>query len=143
MAEIYRDQKDVEKERRVLNQWARLDGEATEALLRLVELDLEAKDHKAAVRHATQLLEINPLLPLPHRAAAESFEVNGQDEGAIKSFETVLKLGPADRADVHYRLARLFQKQKSPEARRHILLALEEAPRFRAAHKLLLELSEN
>lgn len=142
LAEIYRDQKEVEKERQVLNQWARLDGEATEALLRLVELDLEANDTKAAIRHATQLLEINPLHPLPHRAAAQSFEEEGRDEDAIKSFQTVLKLAPPDRADVHYRLARLFKKQQNPEAKRHILLALEEAPRFRAAHELFLELTE-
>jgi tetratricopeptide (TPR) repeat protein len=143
LAEIFREQKNIEKERQILNAWARQDGEATEALLRLVELDLQANDHKAAIRHATQLLEINPLHPLPHRAAAESFETEGNDEGAVKSFQTVLKLAPPDRADVHYRLARLFKKQNSPAAKRHILLALEEAPRFRAAHELFLELTEN
>jgi hypothetical protein len=62
---------------------------------------------------------------------------------AIRSFQTVLKLDPPDRADVHYRLARLFQKQKDPEARRQVLLALEEAPRFRAAHALFLQIAEN
>ena len=143
LAVIYRERKDVEQERRILDQWARKDGEATEALLRLVELDLDAKDYKAALKHATQLLEINPLHPLPHRATAESHELNGKDPDAINAFRTVLKLDPPDRADVHYRLARLFQKQKDPEARRHVLLALEEAPRFRAAHKLFLQIAEN
>jgi tetratricopeptide (TPR) repeat protein len=141
LARIYREQKDFTREERILNQWAKLDGEATEALLRLVELELAAKDYKAALRHSKLLLEINPIHPLPYRATAESLESNGEDEGAIKSFETVLKLETPDRADVHFRLARLFHKQKSPEARRHVLLALEEAPRFRAAHALLLELT--
>ena len=143
LARIYREQKELEKEKRILNQWAKLDGEATEALLRLVELELEAKDYTAAIRHSKQLLEINPLHPLPHRASAESLASEGEDQGAIKSFQTVLKLEPPDRADVHYRLARLFKKQNSPDAKRHVLLALEEAPRFRAAHQLLLELIEN
>lgn len=143
LAKIFQERKDVEQERRILNQWSRLDGEATEALLRLVELDLGASDHKAAIRHATQLLEINPLHPLPHRATAEALESEGNDEGAVHAFQTVLKLAPPDRAEIHYRLARLFKKQSNPEARRHILLALEEAPRFRAAHELLLELTPN
>ena len=100
LAQIYRDKKEVEKERHILNQWSRLDGEVTEALLRLIELDLAADDYKSAIRHATQLLEINPLHPLPHRAQAESMEHSGEDEGAIKAFQTVLKLNPADRAGV-------------------------------------------
>jgi tetratricopeptide (TPR) repeat protein len=143
LARIYREQKEVEKEKRILSQWAKLDGEASEALLRLVELELEAKDYEAAIRHSKQLLEINPLHPLPYRASAESLENDGKAEGAIEAFQTVLKLAPPDRAEVHYRLARLFRKQNSPEAKRHVLLALEEAPRFRAAHALLLELIEN
>jgi tetratricopeptide (TPR) repeat protein len=143
LARIYREQKDVEKEKRILNQWSKQDGEATEALLRLVELELEAKNYEAAIRHSKLLLEINPLHPLPHRATAESLEHEGEDDGAIQAFQTVLKLEPPDRAEVHYRLARLFKKQNSPDAKRHALLALEEAPRFRAAHTLLLELIEN
>ena len=143
LAAIYQDRNETAKEREILEKWARLDGEASGALLRLVELALESNDYKAALKHATHLLEINPLHPLPHRAAAESYEHDNQDKEAVQAFETVLKLGPADRADVHYRLARLFQKSKDPEAKRHILLALEEAPRFRAAHELLLKITEN
>ncbi|HEX7858852.1 MAG TPA: tetratricopeptide repeat protein [Verrucomicrobiae bacterium] len=143
LAAIYREKKETAKERDILNKWARLDGEATEALLRLVELSLDDKDFKAALRYADDLLEINPLHPLPHRAAAEAHELEGKDFDAVTSFQTVLKLGPADRAEIHYRLARLFQKHKDPEARRHILLALEEAPRYRAAHQLLLQITEN
>jgi hypothetical protein len=35
----------------------------------------------------------------------------------------------------------LAAEQKLPEARRQVVLALEEAPRFRAAHQLLLEIA--
>jgi hypothetical protein len=47
---------------------------------------------------------------------------------------------PADPADVHFKLGRLLHQRADPEAKRHVLLALEEAPRFRAAHELLLEI---
>lgn len=143
LASIHQDQGNLEAERRIMELWARHDGEATEALLRLVEMSLGDKDYKSALRYAQLLLEINPLHPLPHRAAAESFELEGKNFEAVTAFQTVLKLGPADRAEVHYRLARLFQKHKDPEAKRHILLALEEAPRYRAAHSLFLEIAED
>jgi tetratricopeptide (TPR) repeat protein len=143
LSSIYQDQGNLEAERRILELWARHDGEATEALLRLVEMSLTEKDFKSALRYAQLLLEINPLHPLPHRASAESYELEGKSFDAVTAFQTVLKLNPADRAEVHYRLARLFQKHKDPEARRHILLALEEAPRFRAAHSLFLEIAED
>jgi hypothetical protein len=41
---------------------------------------------------------------------------------------------------VHFRLARLLHEDRQPSAKRHVLLALEEAPRFRTAQRLLLEI---
>jgi len=43
--------------------------------------------------------------------------------------------------DIHFRLARALHATGQPaEAKRHVLLALEEAPRFREAQQLLLQL---
>jgi len=42
---------------------------------------------------------------------------------------------------VHFRLARLLRQRSDPAAKRHALQALEEAPRFRDAHRLLLEIN--
>jgi hypothetical protein len=52
-----------------------------------------------------------------------------------------LKLDPPDAAGAHYQLARLLYRTGHPAAKRHLLQALEEAPRFREAHKLLLEMT--
>ncbi len=50
-------------------------------------------------------------------------------------------MDPADPADLHFRLARnLHLLSRDEEALRHVLMALEEAPRFGEAHRLLLEL---
>jgi uncharacterized protein HemY len=51
-------------------------------------------------------------------------------------------LDPADAAQVHYQLARLLHARGNAEAeaKRHVLQALEEAPRFREAQRLLLQL---
>jgi hypothetical protein len=46
-------------------------------------------------------------------------------------------------AGLHYHLARLMHQAGQPrEARREVMRSLEEAPRFRDAHRLLLELVE-
>ena len=38
---------------------------------------------------------------------------------------------------VHYHLARQYERKDPETARRHTLMALEEAPRFRLAYELL------
>jgi hypothetical protein len=55
----------------------------------------------------------------------------------------LLLLDPPDPADVHFRLARLLEQTGDPGAKREVLEALEEAPRFLEAHRLLLRLARN
>jgi uncharacterized protein HemY len=55
----------------------------------------------------------------------------------------LLLLDPPDPADLHYRLAKLLrQKGDNTAAKRHVLQAIEEAPRFPEALKLLLEINQ-
>ena len=118
------------------------DDEASEGLLRLLELDSAAKDYKAALNHTRAFLEINPLQPAAYRIRGEAEEATGSKTNAIQSYSTVLKLDSPDQPDIHFRLARLLKDDNAAAAHRHVLLALEEAPRFRAAHQLLLKLAE-
>jgi hypothetical protein len=54
----------------------------------------------------------------------------------------VLALGPSDVAAAHYHLARACRAaRRLEEAREHVLAALEAAPGYRPAQKLLLELN--
>jgi hypothetical protein len=43
---------------------------------------------------------------------------------------------------VHFELAQLLHRTQDPEARRQVLLALEDAPRYRDALALLLEINQ-
>jgi hypothetical protein len=55
----------------------------------------------------------------------------------------LLLFDSTDAAETHFRLAQLLHDAGNRSAaKRHILHALEEAPRFLAAHRLLLELKE-
>ncbi|RLS79540.1 MAG: hypothetical protein DWI00_02215, partial [Planctomycetota bacterium] len=63
-----------------------------------------------------------------------------QNEVAVAQLSSLLELQSDDAPRLHYRIARMLQGTDSTQSRRHVLLALEQAPRFRDAHTLLLEL---
>ena len=63
---------------------------------------------------------------------------------AIGAYRALALLDDTDPARVHYHLASLLRQSGKPqEARREVLKSLEQAPRFREAHQLLLELLEH
>ena len=61
---------------------------------------------------------------------------------AIREFKAVLARDPIDPAQAHYNLARAYnQNHQTEQAKDELISALESAPGFRPAQKLLLELS--
>ena len=77
----------------------------------------------------------------PHRLRATAAESLGERPAAIEAHRTLLLLDPLDRAEHHYRLAKLLVAEgQLAAARQDVVRALEEAPRYRDAHKLLLEI---
>jgi tetratricopeptide (TPR) repeat protein len=91
--------------------------------------------------NAERFLAVNPLVSQPYRYLAQAREALGHPDEAIRAGKTLLLLDPPDPAGAHFQLARLLHRTGDPEARRHLLQALEEAPRFREAHRLLLEMN--
>jgi tetratricopeptide (TPR) repeat protein len=64
--------------------------------------------------------------------------------GAAREFQAVLAGKPIDLAGAHFQLARALQASHQPDqARDEVLSALEAAPGFKPAQKLLLELTTN
>jgi cellulose synthase operon protein C len=61
--------------------------------------------------------------------------------GAIREYSAVVALNPLDKAGAHFKLAQAYyasgQKDKAEES---VLAALEAAPGYRPAQKLLLEI---
>jgi tetratricopeptide (TPR) repeat protein len=140
LAEVYRNLKETKEEREVLEILAARSADSVDSYLRLLEMAETSSDWPAVSLNANRLLAVNPLLPQPHRSLARASEVLGQSQPAIVAYQTLLLMDPPDPADVHYRLAKLLKPKDESAARRHVLQALEEAPRFRDAHKLLLEM---
>jgi tetratricopeptide (TPR) repeat protein len=143
LALVYRQTARPERERAVLEQWAEKDSDAIPAYLRLMALCEEAKDWAGLARNARRLLAVNPLTPAPHRALARAAERLGEREEALTAYQALLAIGDPDLANLHYRRALLLRASGRPkEARREVLMALEVAPRFLEAHRLLLDLVE-
>jgi tetratricopeptide (TPR) repeat protein len=102
-------------------------------------LHTEREDWGAVILDAKRILAVNPLIPEPHRVLAEAGERSGNRDAAIRGLRTLTLMVPFDPADVHFRAARMLEQSgRLEEARKQVLLALEEAPRYREAHELLL-----
>jgi tetratricopeptide (TPR) repeat protein len=141
LASLHRARGDADQERQVLTRWAELTADQVELFARLTELALAAEDWDLARQTAERWLGVNPLIAAPHRAAARAAAALGDVRLAIDSYRALLLLDPFDPAEIHYQLARwLFRQGDRAAARRHALLALEQTPRFRAAHRQLLQI---
>ena len=140
-AKAWRDLKETEKEMLALESVLTLKASDTDSCLRLLQIYSDANDTKNVKRMARRLQAINPLLKSSHRSLALVAEKENDDQLAIESLSALVTMDPLDKADTHYRLASAqFKQQDSVAAKRNVLLALEAAPRFRDAHKLLLEI---
>ena len=68
---------------------------------------------------------------------------NAAPEARLPEFEAALAAKPLDQAASRFNLARALRAQnKMDDAREQLLLALEAAPGYKPAQKLLLELSQ-
>jgi tetratricopeptide (TPR) repeat protein len=143
LAYAHRQLAETNEERQVLSQLVEIDGDATEAFERSMELARGAGDWPEAKRNAERFLAVNPLVPQPYACLAESAEALEEADYAISAWRKLLLLDPPDPAQAHFRLARLLHKKGDRRAKMHALKALEEAPRFREAQKLLLQIDRD
>jgi tetratricopeptide (TPR) repeat protein len=140
LAEAHRNLGETEQERGVLDKLAMISSDATYAYERLMEIAAEKKDWPEVVKNGEKYMAVVPLLTGLHRRLGLAYEELGRAEQAIRSYRRLLLLDPADPADVNYRIGRLLEHTDRVAAKRHVLLALAEAPRFRQAHRLLLKI---
>jgi len=140
LAAVFRGLGETNLERHALAKVAAADADSIEAYLRLMQLDSDAKDWSGVAENAERYLAVNPLVRPPYVYLADASDALNQAPPAIRAYQAMLLLDPPDPADVHFRLARLLRQTGDVSAKRHVLQALEEAPRYRDAHRLLLEI---
>ncbi len=131
---------DTAGEKAALTAVAEHEGDSLNTVTRLLDIAQVEQDWPAVHRWSEAWLAINPLAPTPWRQLLAANEHNGDAKAAIEAGNALLQLDPPDAPDVHYRLARQLQPSDVEAARRQVLQALEDAPRFRAAYELLAAL---
>ena len=137
-----RNLNDTNAEWATLQKFAEQEGDFADLYLRLAELAGARGDWPAESKFAERLLQINPLIAAPYRALAQAGLGADNRDQAIDAYRKLLLLDPPDPAETHFQLARLLHARGGAEreAKRHVLQALEDAPRYREAQRLLLEI---
>ena len=115
--------------------------EAHVLLARLLE---RRNDLAGASRVLEQAMYIAPGTAATHEQLAALYATLGQWPKAVRERRAVVALAPVDRAEALYQLALALHRAGDDAGARHaVLQALEAAPDFERAQKLLLELHQS
>ncbi|MBV8730934.1 MAG: tetratricopeptide repeat protein [Acidobacteriia bacterium] len=103
---------------------------------------VDSGNKKEAAAVLDRLNYIYPMDPEQHQMLGDLWLEQGNAAGAILELRAVLARNPLDPAQAHYDLARAYDlNHQRDQAKEEVLSALETAPGFRPAQKLLIELS--
>ncbi len=143
LAQAYAATDAVDNELKTLLAFWQRGGFVPEALWKLANI-LYSKDRKAeAIDVLYSINWINPFNTELHATLGDWMLEAGNTGQALTEYQVLLAMKPHDLADAHYRVARANHLlDRDEEARTHLLSALEIAPHFRPAQKLLLETTQ-
>ncbi len=143
LALAHRHLDEVDRERDVLEKLAEIAADAADAYARLMEIGAEEQDWSSVLENGNKYLAVYPMLSTVYSRMGRAQEELGHGDRAVESYRRLLLLDPADPVEVNYRLARLLREDDPVSAKRHVLEALADAPRFRQGHRLLLQIVDD
>ena len=107
-----------------------------------MEIDEKRGDWSSLEQWCEQMQAINPVRSDLQRLRSMAYEKVGNSAKAAEALTASLDLQPTDPANIHYRLAvSLNALGHTKRAKRQVLMALEESPRYWDALKLLVEIN--
>lgn len=126
-----------------LERYARIGGRNPETLKKLAKLQEEKGRRKDAIATLERLNYVYPVNDEPlHRWLGDLALAEDDMDVAIREYQAVVAMNPHDRAASEFNLAKAYRAAKrDEEAMSHVVLALEAAPGYRPAQKMLLDLS--
>ena len=124
-----------------LTGYEKMGGEGPETLMKLASLEEELGHAKEAAATLDRINYIYPEAEGLHRHLGELWLAQGNYSGAVREYTAVVALKPLDKASAQFNLAQAyFAAGEKDKAEENVLLALEAAPGFRPAQKLLLQI---
>jgi cellulose synthase operon protein C len=143
LADAYTAKGDKDNARKQLEKYNDVGGRDPKLVERLATLEEEAGEPKKAAAALDRLNYIYPEDQELHKRLGDLWLAQNNVPGAIREYQALLALKPLDQATSHYQLAEAFRKANQlDQARDEVLLALEAAPGFKPAQKLLLEIAK-
>lgn len=142
LAEAYIASKQPAKAIDELWAYTRKGGRSPEVLKQLAGLLVSAGREKEAADVFARLNFIYPIDSGLHEKLGGLYAKLGNKKGAITEFTALVAMKPVDIAGAHLRLAKAYRENNQLEqATDQVYLALEAAPGYKDAQKLLLELT--
>jgi tetratricopeptide (TPR) repeat protein len=143
LARIFQTLSQPEKANSTLQEYWRLGGRDTSALGKLAGIYFADNNVTEAVAVQRVLSRAQPLDIKHHITLGEWLLATNHHSGALREFQAALALSPHDKANIHFKLASaLHALERTTEARRELLYALEIAPRYYPALSLLVEINK-
>jgi tetratricopeptide (TPR) repeat protein len=125
-----------------LERYVKIGGRDPATLKQTAKLLQEAGQLKEAAAVLDRLNYIYPMDAEAHQTLGTLYFDQKNAAGAVREFRAVAAHNPQDPARAHYDLARAYVlNHQKEQAQDELLAALEVAPGYRQAQKLLLELS--
>ena len=133
---------DVNTEAATLTAYVHEGGQTPALLKRLASLQESAGQRGDAAATLTRLNYIYPVKDEElHRKLGDLLYAQKQYDGAVREYNALVALNPLDKAGAEFSLAQAYLGAgKKDKAQESVLAALETAPGYRPAQKLLLEL---
>jgi cellulose synthase operon protein C len=126
-----------------LGRYSKIGGRDPETIKKYAKLLVEAGKKKEAETALERLNFIFPIDAELHERLGSLLLETGDAKGAVREFQALVAMHPIDVAGSHYNLAKAFKAAgQKDQAREEAVSALEAAPNFKPAQKLLLEVSE-
>jgi len=142
LADAYIAKDDKPKAIAELEKYSKIGGRFPPTLKHLAELQAEAGKKREAAATLERLNLIYLKDDKAHKQLGDLYAELGNPKLAIREFQAMLASGTVDQAGAHFSLARALQSAgRTADAREEVLSALEAAPGFKPAQKLLLELN--
>jgi len=125
-----------------LQRYVKIGGRYPDSIKKLAKLLVESGKKKEAAGVLERLNYIYPLDNEAHQQLGSLLLEQNDAPDAVREFHAIVAHNPIDPAEAHYDLARAYNlNHQTEQAKDELFAALEAAPGFRPAQKLLLELT--
>jgi tetratricopeptide (TPR) repeat protein len=128
----------------ILTRYEKMGGRNPGTLKELASLEKDLGEPQEAAATLDRINYIYPMNEDLHRQLGDLWFAQDNYQGAIREYGAVVAMHPLDKASAQFSLAQAYYANgQKDQAETNVLAALEAAPDFRPAQKLLLQIEDS